>query len=62
MKLHTSSGRINNPIAANFGCQASSPNTPEEWLYAVKQCNGVDAEDRICKGATLLKALIAGGL
>jgi hypothetical protein len=49
-------------IAANFGCQASSPNTPEEWLYAVKQCNGVDAEDRICKGATLLKALIAGGL
>ena len=48
-------------IAVDFGYQVSS-NTPVEWLYKVKQCNGVDAEDRIDKGSTFLKALIAGGL
>ncbi|MGB4335782.1 MAG: DUF262 domain-containing protein [Chromatiaceae bacterium] len=49
------------PIAAQFGCQGS-PGKPDEWLYAVTQSNGVDTEDRIVKGATLLQALIAAGL
>ena len=49
------------PIAEQFGCQGS-PGKPDEWLYAVTQSNGVDTEDRIMKGATLLQALITAGL
>ena len=41
---------------------ANEPGTSTEWISPVNQQNGIDQEDRIIKGATILKALIGVGL
>lgn len=48
-------------IAARFDTQGNQ-GSPHEWLTMAAQQNGIDTEDRIVKGATLLKALIDGGI
>ena len=48
-------------LAVQFSIQACQ-NNPSEWYYPVAQKNGIDTEDRIVRGAKILKAFIQGGL
>ncbi|MHB1751658.1 MAG: hypothetical protein ACYCTF_02960 [Acidiferrobacter sp.] len=46
---------------SQYGTQAI-PSNPSEWITAIAQQNGIDTEDRIAKGALLIKALIDKGM
>lgn len=48
-------------ILSQYSPQAI-PGSSSEWITVIAQQNGMDTEDRIAKGATLLKALIAKGM
>lgn len=48
-------------IAAQFSTQGR-PGSTSEWITHVAQQNGVDTEDRIVKGADLMKRLIGAGI
>lgn len=47
--------------AANLNTQTAHVGL-SEWITSIAQQNGIDMEDRIAKGATLMKALINDGL
>ena len=44
-------------ILGQYGSQAI-PGSSSEWVTVIAQQNGIDTEDRVAKGAALLKALI----
>lgn len=46
---------------SQYGDQAI-PGSSSEWVTVITQENGIDTEDRIAKGATLLKVLILNGM
>jgi hypothetical protein len=48
-------------IAIQLGIQKNT-NNPSEWDFDIAQKNGVDTEDRIVKGAELMRNLIACGM
>lgn len=48
-------------IVGEYGTQ-SIPGRPSEWITVITQQNGIDTEDRLAKGAALLKALLNNGM